>query len=135
MALTLIGLTSNLVMTSMTTSLDLVSATFSVGRLENLKESRYLLSPQARAFGFSVEQRPRSARDPETHGRCTLPKTELPQTFQSSPRCRSRKPRPSDSSIESGNHEWPGIFTQGGAVVGFWGLAIPEMSHRASSVD
>lgn len=26
--------------------------------------------------------------------------------------------------------EWPGVFIQGGSVVGFWGLAIPEMSHR-----
>lgn len=26
--------------------------------------------------------------------------------------------------------EWPGVFMQDGSVVGFWGLAIPEMSHR-----
>lgn len=26
--------------------------------------------------------------------------------------------------------EWPGVFTEDAAVVGFWGLAIPEMAHR-----
>lgn len=32
--------------------------------------------------------------------------------------------------VERRLKEWPGVFLQGGSVVGFWGLAIPEMSHR-----
>lgn len=26
--------------------------------------------------------------------------------------------------------EWPGVFIQDSAIVGFWGLALPQMSHR-----
>jgi len=32
--------------------------------------------------------------------------------------------------VEQRLAEWPGVFMQDGAVVGFWGLAIPEMAHR-----
>lgn len=32
--------------------------------------------------------------------------------------------------VEKRLAEWPGVFFQNGAVVGFWGLALPKMSHR-----
>jgi alkylmercury lyase len=47
--------------------------------------------------------------------------------------------KPSEVATESGIvrelvdkrlEEWPGVFSHEGAVIGFWGLAIPEMSHR-----
>jgi alkylmercury lyase len=36
----------------------------------------------------------------------------------------------SPALVEQRLSEWPGVFEEDGAVVGFWGLAIPEMSHR-----
>lgn len=32
--------------------------------------------------------------------------------------------------VEKRLAEWPGVFLRDGAVIGFWGLALPEMSHR-----
>lgn len=32
--------------------------------------------------------------------------------------------------VEKRLAEWPGVFTQDGAIIGFWGLALPKMSHR-----
>src|SRR5438128_12064718 len=32
--------------------------------------------------------------------------------------------------VEQRLAEWPGVFLQDGGVVGFWGLAIPEMRNR-----
>lgn len=32
--------------------------------------------------------------------------------------------------VEKRLAEWPGVFLQDGAIVGCWGLALPEMSHR-----
>jgi alkylmercury lyase len=32
--------------------------------------------------------------------------------------------------VEKRLEQWPGVFTQERAVVGFWGMAIPKVSHR-----
>jgi alkylmercury lyase len=34
------------------------------------------------------------------------------------------------SVVEERLASWPGVFRQDGTVIGFWGLALPEMAHR-----
>jgi alkylmercury lyase len=34
------------------------------------------------------------------------------------------------SVVEERLGSWPGVFKQDGAVVSFWGLALPKMTHR-----
>lgn len=36
----------------------------------------------------------------------------------------------SEEEVRAALAGWPGVFWEGGAVVGFWGLALPEMAHR-----